>query len=794
VSKRPNGAVFRQIRTLFNVGAIGDLTDAQLLERFTTLDREAAELAFAALIERHGPMVLRVCRSLLPNPHDAEDAFQATFLILVQKARCIWVKDSLAPWLHRVAQRVASRVRASTVRRREHERRAAERKPTLVYDDNKTEGLFGLLHQEIDRLPERYRVAFVLCDLEGLSHERAARQLGWPVGTVKSRLARARQLLRSRLNSRGLASPTILLITEAATSAVDAAVSLRMVESTLRAALLMAKAPAVGVISVRVATLAQEVLKTMFLTKLKLILAPVLITFALAAGTASVLGRQGNGSDPRSAADLPKSRRSDITQPATDSGSAEAPAFIKQSRGMIIGRLEQELALAKSRLERTLRRVHSPNDPAAVQGRKTVDEIEGLLVRIDGVLVDAVDRFPTMFDFSGSPGDLGSASPSPNSGTLLPINVNDVYQSSSKKLGDWQNNTPIDQGGGQNGNPSTATNQDGQNKRGDDPFSTETNKDGQNERGNDPFSRKTGDDQETGQTANQNGKPSNETNKDGQNGKGYESTNNKPGDSEAKNNPNRQAAAGDVNSPNGDRYFPNQQPTRDQSAQRQDPLTENPQDRTQSQQQKSKQSHQQNPGANQQQNAKQSQQQNSSWNQQQKPNQSQTQRANQQTQARSANNQSDQRQPSQSKQQSQQQNPQQPAYGSPSNTPREQSSNPGSRAKSASPQPSQSQQSSQPKPSQSQQSQSQSQQSQSQQSQSQSQEENSNPAQGQSGSQGSTSKASGSQDSGSQRAGSQSSGPQGSASQGQSSKGGQGGSSGSGSSGQGGQQSSSPGN
>ena len=91
VAIRPNGAIFRQIRTLFNVGVIGDLTDAQLLERFTTLDREAAELAFAALVERHGPMVLRVCRNLLQNPHDAEDAFQATFLILVQKARCLWV-------------------------------------------------------------------------------------------------------------------------------------------------------------------------------------------------------------------------------------------------------------------------------------------------------------------------------------------------------------------------------------------------------------------------------------------------------------------------------------------------------------------------------------------------------------------------------------------------------------------------------------------------------------------------------------------------------------------------------
>jgi HlyD family secretion protein len=126
VAIKPNATVCRQIRTLFNVGVIGDLTDAQLLDRFTTLDGEPAELAFATLVERHGPMVMRVCLNLLNSPHDAQDAFQATFLVLVQKARSLWVKDSLAPWLHRVARRVASKARASTVRRRERERHAAE--------------------------------------------------------------------------------------------------------------------------------------------------------------------------------------------------------------------------------------------------------------------------------------------------------------------------------------------------------------------------------------------------------------------------------------------------------------------------------------------------------------------------------------------------------------------------------------------------------------------------------------------------------------------------------------------
>ena len=132
VAIRPKGAIRRQLRTLFNLGAIGELTDGQLLERFATRGGEAAELAFAALVERHGPMVLRVCRNILRDPNDVQDAFQATFLVLVQKARSLWVRDSLGPWLHRVAHRVATRARSSAARRREHERRAAETRPNLV--------------------------------------------------------------------------------------------------------------------------------------------------------------------------------------------------------------------------------------------------------------------------------------------------------------------------------------------------------------------------------------------------------------------------------------------------------------------------------------------------------------------------------------------------------------------------------------------------------------------------------------------------------------------------------------
>src|SRR5262245_61038256 len=127
MGKGPHDAASRYVRMLFHVGAVGGLTDGQLLERFTAQRGEAAEQAFAALVERHGPMVLRVCRSVLRDPHEAHDAFQATFLVLVRRSGSLWVRDSLGPWLHQVAYRVASCARSAAARRRRHEHRVAER-------------------------------------------------------------------------------------------------------------------------------------------------------------------------------------------------------------------------------------------------------------------------------------------------------------------------------------------------------------------------------------------------------------------------------------------------------------------------------------------------------------------------------------------------------------------------------------------------------------------------------------------------------------------------------------------
>jgi RNA polymerase sigma factor (sigma-70 family) len=226
----------RQLETLFNKGTVVGLTDAQLLERFTECRDEAAELAFEALIHRHGPMVFRVCRAILRDSHDAHDAFQATFLILVKKARGLWVRDSLGPWLHQVAYRTACRARSAVARRRRYERLTAaalaESAGDAVLDD-----LGEVLHDELGRLPERYREAVVLCLLQGLSPEQAARRLGCPVGTLHSRLARGRERLRDRLTRRGLAPVVGMIGTALSGEVALAAMPATLADSTVHFAI-----------------------------------------------------------------------------------------------------------------------------------------------------------------------------------------------------------------------------------------------------------------------------------------------------------------------------------------------------------------------------------------------------------------------------------------------------------------------------------------------------------------------------------------------------------------------------
>jgi len=249
---------------LFDVGTVGELTDGQLLERFATARGEAAEMAFAVLVERHGPMVLGVCRSVLVDCHDSQDAFQATFLVLVKKARGLWVRDSLGPWLHQVAFRTASSARRVAARRTRHERNAAA-EAVLEIRDPAGEDLGPVVHEEIERLPERFRRPVVLCDLEGCTQEQAARYLGWPIGTVKSRLARGRERLRDRFRRRGLAPEPALLATGVGLDAPTALLSRALVDATARAAVQFATTQAI--VPGSAAVLAQGVLRAMFMTR-----------------------------------------------------------------------------------------------------------------------------------------------------------------------------------------------------------------------------------------------------------------------------------------------------------------------------------------------------------------------------------------------------------------------------------------------------------------------------------------------------------------------------------------------
>lgn len=296
----------RHVRTLFGVGSLGDMTDGQLLERFRAQGGEGAELAFAALVDRHGSMVLRTCGAVLRDSPDAHDAFQATFLLLVRRARSLWVGESLGPWLHQVARRTACHARVDAARRRRHERGAAERAPRAA-SGPAPDDLGEVIHEEIGRLPERYRAAVVLCLVEGLTHEQAARSLRWPVGTVQSRLARGRERLRARLTRRGVAPAALALV---GAEAARAAVPVALAGATVRAGVRLGQGgDLAGVVSAAAERLTREVLRTMVLRRLWVASVAVPLAGALVLGVGGLgPSRVAVGQGP-ARADVPAKER-----------------------------------------------------------------------------------------------------------------------------------------------------------------------------------------------------------------------------------------------------------------------------------------------------------------------------------------------------------------------------------------------------------------------------------------------------------------------------------------------------
>jgi RNA polymerase sigma factor (sigma-70 family) len=239
-------------------GLLGTLEDAELLRRFVAGD----DRAFAVLVQRHSALVLGVCRRVLGHAQDAEDAFQAAFLILARKARSIRRQQSLAGWLYKVAYRTALRARANLALRKARERRACENRDALGTGEPACSDVGQVLDEEVRRLPEKYRTPVLLCYLQGQTNEEAARNLHCPTGTVKVRLWRARELLRRRLERRGLAISIGLLLAsclEQARAAVP--------EPLLATARGAGRADA-GLAS-RPAVLAEQVLKGMALARIK---------------------------------------------------------------------------------------------------------------------------------------------------------------------------------------------------------------------------------------------------------------------------------------------------------------------------------------------------------------------------------------------------------------------------------------------------------------------------------------------------------------------------------------------
>lgn len=285
MATNPTSRMIQHLRRVLLQGDAG-LTDEQLLGSFIEGREEAA---FAALVKRHGRLVWNVCRRLL-GEHDAEDAFQATFLVLCRKAASIRRREMLASWLYGVAHQTALQARRTAARRRAREKQVVDMPEPVAGDRELWNDLQPLLDRELSRLPDNYRVVVLLCDLEGKTRKQAARQLGVPEGTVASRLTRARTMLAKRLARYGLAVTGGTIAAVLPQQALSASAPPSVVSSTIKAAILVSAGQAAGTISAGVAALAEGVLKTMLLAKLKHVTATLLVVVGLT-GVAGLIYR-----------------------------------------------------------------------------------------------------------------------------------------------------------------------------------------------------------------------------------------------------------------------------------------------------------------------------------------------------------------------------------------------------------------------------------------------------------------------------------------------------------------------
>ncbi len=285
----PLSVALRHLQADLGAEGVG-MTDGELLARFVG---SRDEDALVALVRRHAPMVWGACRRLLDH-HDAEDAFQATFLVFVRKAAGV-PRRAVANWLYGVARQTAVRVRAMAAKRRRRETQVVNMPEPAVTEVRDTD-IQSVVGEELSRLPEHYRGVIILCDLEGMTRKKAARQLGIPEGSVASRLVRARGLLARRLAQRGVVlSGGALTVVLSAGSAASA--SPPLVASTIKVASLLAAGRVAGGVSVKVAALTEGVVEAMFVSKIKGVLAAVLVLGLVATGTTIFASRFAAGQD-----------------------------------------------------------------------------------------------------------------------------------------------------------------------------------------------------------------------------------------------------------------------------------------------------------------------------------------------------------------------------------------------------------------------------------------------------------------------------------------------------------------
>jgi RNA polymerase sigma factor (sigma-70 family) len=305
-------AVIRHLRRVAVLRDGAGLTDGQLLADFINRGDEAA---LAALVHRHTPMVWNVCRRVLANHHDAEDAFQATFLVFVRKARSIARRELLANWLYGVARLTAMKTRTRAARNKERERHVVNMPEAAAAQQDHGSDLKPLLDQELGLLPDRYRAVIVLCDLEGKTRKEAAQELGVPEGTLNSRLARARTMLAKRLARHGSVFSGGAIAAVLTANAASACVPAALMASTIKAATALAAGKAgASLVSTKVAALADGVMRIMLITRLKIgagVLLSVLAMFAVAS-TMSLSAQ----TEPGTAKPAVRATSSDSAKPA----------------------------------------------------------------------------------------------------------------------------------------------------------------------------------------------------------------------------------------------------------------------------------------------------------------------------------------------------------------------------------------------------------------------------------------------------------------------------------------------